>query len=180
LFRHFAAEPVIAGKKNIADSIFKFDDRARRDSAGDPDLIGTRIRASRLGTDWTDEAGDAELCKAAAGFLTRGEQLPPSLREPVLRVLRNLHAARKRAPAGTGYEFRDLVIAFAIGRVHKKWGFPATRHSREHGHGSALISATSIVRAALAEGANVHKTEGAIDKIWRRWLNAPPVRKVSS
>ena len=103
-------------------------------------------------------------CAAAAALLERNEQLPTSLREFVVDFLRNPKVKRKAGRDLNDLKQRNKLIAVAIQIIAERWKFHPTRNDATEG-----ASAASIVRDALAAGAELDLTEAAINKIWRRF-----------
>jgi hypothetical protein len=103
-------------------------------------------------------------CAAAAALLERNEHLPTSLREFVVDFLRNPKVKRKAGRDFNVLRHRNKLIAETIQIIAERWKFHPTRNDATEG-----ASAASIVRDALAAGAELHLTEAAINKIWRRF-----------
>jgi hypothetical protein len=103
-------------------------------------------------------------CKVAAALLERNEQLPSSLREFVVDYLRNPKVNRKAGRDFFDLKLRNTLIADTICIISERWKFHPTRNDATED-----ASAASIVRDALAGGADLRLTEAAINKIWRRF-----------
>jgi hypothetical protein len=113
-------------------------------------------------------------CEVAAALLERNERLPSSLREFVVDYLRNPKIKRKAGRDFYDLKLRNELIAHTINIISERWKFHPTRNDATED-----ASAASIVRHALAAGAELHLTEAAIHKVWRRfgryaraWLSA--------
>jgi hypothetical protein len=104
------------------------------------------------------------LCSLAATLIERGEPLPVRLRLFTARFLRQdpiFEQTGKPGPKRGDLIPRDIIISEAIQQIVKTWGLPATRNEA-----TDAASAASIVRDALAKGADVYLSEKAINKIW--------------
>jgi hypothetical protein len=116
--------------------------------------------------------GGARLREFIASLMERGEKLPKPLRDFVIAFLRDpqkfLKKQRGRKPVDLIW--RDLNIAAAVAFVATKWKFSETRRRDQR---SGRPSASSIVKAALAAGANVHLSEDKIIKTRDRFDAMP-------
>jgi len=107
------------------------------------------------------------LPEFAAALIEDGKPLPKSLREFVAALLRrpNKRVQARRGPKQTGIS-RDLDIGAAVGFVATRWEFVETRRRDQK---SGRPCAASIVRDALALGANVHFSEDKVVKSYRKF-----------
>ena len=135
-------------------------DRRTRDVA---DLQRLIVRSLRH-----DEEDMAEYMRAmgefAAAQMERGKQLSDSVRDVVIRILRNpsIVERRRTGPNPTDLDYRDIKIVEAISCIVEMWDFLPTRGEGKNKGDSAA----SIVQRALKLGAGISMEETTINKIW--------------
>jgi hypothetical protein len=118
-----------------------------------------RVKWAHEGNEWAELI----LLELAAALIEHGKPIPESMRPFTAKHLRdrNERQPRRRGRKPSDLTFRDFTIATAIGMIALQWKLRPTRNEA-----SSRPSAASIVKDALARGANLHLTEPAINKIW--------------
>jgi hypothetical protein len=115
--------------------------------------------------------GDAWLCELGAMFVGQAENIPPDLRD---FIVKRLTAQARPTRRGTPTKhLRSFAIMYVIARVAEQ-GFDPTRNITRHGE--PPDSACSIVREAMKRlGDNVE--ESNVEKIWGGRLRLPQFLK---
>ena len=114
------------------------------------------------------EAGDElPLRLWLTGFVTRGEPIPPLLREYTASVLTGTRRKRKGRKFWANLS-RDIAIGFAVEHVRNHGGFFATRNVATRDK-AERESACSIVAKALRRIDRRAPSEGDIEKIWAKY-----------
>ena len=106
--------------------------------------------------------GDAWLCELGAMFVGQAENIPPDLRDYIVKRLTALAQAKPTRRGTPTKHLRSFAIMYVIARVAEQ-GFDPTRNITRHG--KPPDSACSIVREAMKRlGDNVE--ESNVEKIW--------------
>jgi hypothetical protein len=140
---------------------------------------------------WLGNAEDSQYMRELAAMLMeRGDQLPEALHNFIVEFLRNPNKpklpfgntderfrawldeirsliARKPGPSSGVLVSRNIEIWAAMEHIVKTWNIPATRNQATKEKGKRA-SAASIVREAIEKGADVHLSEAAVVKAWKK------------
>ena len=112
-----------------------------------------------------DGGDDAGIRQIAAHMMSKGHELPVSLREYVIEVLRAPTAAKKNpakpGPDARSLAVRDTVIRQTVAWIARRYDLKPTRNVAT----DTAASSCSVVSEALSR-IGIHLSEGAVAKIW--------------
>ena len=106
------------------------------------------------------------LRNVSAALMERDNNLPQPLKDFAVASLREPNRPNPPGPKKYALGHRDLIIGILADNVMKKWGF---RRTRNRHNTKDPPCAVSIVKEALAAGADLHMGEAHIIKTLNRW-----------
>lgn len=142
--------------------------------AADATVNGVKNGPYKLaGFTLTDSDVDGFLRRTCATLMERDKQLPAPLASFVAASLREPNQPSSPGRKGTDLFNRYATIGIAVDYVMRTWGFMATRNR----YNTKGVCAVSIVKDAVAAGANLHLSEAEIIQASKRYRRLGTILK---